>query len=139
MGHDIALLFRATANLTPEERARYCQEHDVSSEACAELESLMLFDRSETGSLTGCVADAAGDAFRGGSEDLAGRRYGPWEIVRLLGGGGMGAVYLARRADGEVEQTVAVKLIRDWADGAFFRENFLREPYSGAAEPPRRP
>ncbi len=35
-----------------------------------------------------------------------------YEILRTLGEGGMGAVYLAARRDGEVEQTVALKLIR---------------------------
>src|ERR1035441_321722 len=36
---------------------------------------------------------------------------GPYELDRLLGRGGMGAVYLAHRADGQFEQKVAIKLI----------------------------
>lgn len=42
---------------------------------------------------------------------LAGRRLGPWEIIRPLGRGGMGAVYLGRRADGLFERQVAIKLL----------------------------
>ncbi len=47
-----------------------------------------------------------------GSDNLPARkRVGPYELDRLLGRGGMGAVYLARRADGQFEQKVAIKLI----------------------------
>lgn len=40
-----------------------------------------------------------------------GRRIGPWRILELLGQGGMGAVFLAERADGAFERRVAVKLL----------------------------
>ena len=39
------------------------------------------------------------------------RRVGPYELRHLLGRGGMGAVYLAERVDGQFEQRVAVKII----------------------------
>lgn len=45
-----------------------------------------------------------------------GQRVGPYRIVRELGRGGMGAVYLAERADGLYEQTVALKLIKRGMD-----------------------
>jgi serine/threonine-protein kinase len=41
----------------------------------------------------------------------AARLFPGYEVLRLLGRGGMGAVYLARRADEEYEQRVAVKLL----------------------------
>ena len=44
---------------------------------------------------------------------MEGRRYGAYEICRLIGAGGMGEVYEGRRADGEFEQRVAIKIIRD--------------------------
>ena len=40
-----------------------------------------------------------------------GTRFGPWAIDELLGHGGMGAVYLAHRADGAYQRQVALKLI----------------------------
>jgi len=43
----------------------------------------------------------------------AGRRLGPYRLVELIGGGGMGQVYLAERVDGQYEQRVAIKLMRD--------------------------
>lgn len=39
-------------------------------------------------------------------------RVGPWRLIRILGRGGMGAVYLAERADGQFDQKAALKLIR---------------------------
>ena len=44
--------------------------------------------------------------------DLAGERIGPYRIVRSLGRGGMGEVFLAERADEQFQQQVAIKLVR---------------------------
>src|SRR5580704_12091441 len=38
------------------------------------------------------------------------KRVGAYEIERLIGRGGMGAVYVANRADGNFDQRVAIKL-----------------------------
>lgn len=43
---------------------------------------------------------------------LAPGPFGPFRALRLLGSGGMGEVWLCERADGEVEQRVAVKRVR---------------------------
>ncbi len=55
------------------------------------------------------------------------KRVGPYEIDRLLGRGGMGAVYLAHRVDGHFEQKVAVKLIEQPLATELFRERFRQE------------
>ena len=55
------------------------------------------------------------------------KRAGPYEIDRLLGRGGMGAVYLAHRADGQFEQQVAIKLIDLPLATDLFRERFRQE------------
>ncbi len=41
----------------------------------------------------------------------AGSRLGPWELVRPLGSGGMGIVWLARRVDGQATMQAAIKLL----------------------------
>ncbi len=41
-----------------------------------------------------------------------GEMIGPWRLVRELGQGGMGEVFLAERADGQFAQTAALKLVR---------------------------
>jgi serine/threonine protein kinase len=55
------------------------------------------------------------------------RRYGPWQAVRVLGVGGMGSVLLVRRADGEFEQTAALKLVAPHLAGPYFLERFRIE------------
>ena len=57
----------------------------------------------------------------------AGRLVGPYWLGRLLGRGGMGAVYLAHRADGEFQQEVAIKLIDVPLASEQFRELFRME------------
>ena len=44
-------------------------------------------------------------------EDAIGSRVGQYEIIRLLGSGAMGCVYLARRADGLYNKDVAIKIM----------------------------
>ena len=50
---------------------------------------------------------------------------GPWTLQRPIGRGGSGEVWLGVRNDGQFEQQVAIKLLRDWEPGDVPR--FLRE------------
>jgi serine/threonine protein kinase len=50
------------------------------------------------------------------SDGMSGARVGAYEVVREIGRGGMGAVYLARRADDEFEKLVAIKLLKRGTD-----------------------
>ena len=52
---------------------------------------------------------AAETTFQGG---LEGHRMGSWKLVREIGRGGMGVVYLAQRAAGDFEQQAALKLVQ---------------------------
>jgi serine/threonine-protein kinase len=52
---------------------------------------------------------------------------GPYRLVRELGHGGMGIVYLAERADGQFEQHVALKLIKRGMDSDEILRRFLAE------------
>jgi tetratricopeptide (TPR) repeat protein/predicted Ser/Thr protein kinase len=54
-------------------------------------------------------------------------RIGHYRVLREIGSGGMGVVYLAERDDGEYQQTVAIKVIRRGARDPAFAKLFLRE------------
>jgi non-specific serine/threonine protein kinase/serine/threonine-protein kinase len=58
---------------------------------------------------------------------MVGRRIGPYQIVREIGHGGMGAVYLATRADDQYRKQVAIKLIRHGMDTDFVLRRFRTE------------
>jgi len=58
---------------------------------------------------------------------MEGRRLGPFEILREIGHGGMGTVFLARRADGLFEQKVAVKVINPHIASSDFVHRFQQE------------
>src|SRR3981189_1978311 len=46
---------------------------------------------------------------------MMGERIGPYRVLRTLGAGGMGEVYLAERADAQFEQQVAIKVVHGGA------------------------
>lgn len=58
---------------------------------------------------------------------VEGMRLGPWRLLRPLGSGGMGAVWLAARADGAYERQVALKLPHAHLPAGAQRERFQRE------------
>jgi eukaryotic-like serine/threonine-protein kinase len=72
-----------------------------------DVESLLTFadDEAFLGAPVGDVAPPPPDP-------NAGKQLGPYRILRELGHGGMGSVYLAERVDGQFDQHVALKVIR---------------------------
>jgi eukaryotic-like serine/threonine-protein kinase len=77
-----------------------------------EVESLL----AQTTSVFEECADKATAPLRRDMVLATGRRIGAYAIVRELGRGGMGAVYLANRADGEFEKQVAIKVLKRGTD-----------------------
>jgi tetratricopeptide (TPR) repeat protein len=81
--------------------------------ACEREEMITATSRSETGVGLKVWSDR--------------KRIGPYELDHLIGRGGMSAVYLARRADGQFDQQVAIKLIDLPFVTALFQERFRQE------------
>jgi serine/threonine protein kinase len=60
-------------------------------------------------------------------DDMVGKPVGAYKIEREVGRGGMGAVYLATRADAQFEKQVAIKLVKRGMDSDFVIRRFLGE------------
>jgi eukaryotic-like serine/threonine-protein kinase len=61
-------------------------------------------------------AEFAATRLRSEEPDRIGERVGAYVIARQLGRGGMGAVYLGERADGQFEKQVAIKILKRGTD-----------------------
>ena len=118
----------AALERAPGERASFL------AQACAGDESL----RQEVETLIGSYESAGSfienPAFKGVLKDTLredspriGQRIGAYRIVREIGRGGMGAVYLAVRADDEFQKRVAIKLVKRGMDTDFILRRFRQE------------
>jgi tetratricopeptide (TPR) repeat protein/predicted Ser/Thr protein kinase len=110
MDPDAMALFHELADRSPAEREDHYVQWQVPAEVRAEVESLLRFDGTSGHSLSGYVAAAAEDALVETDAVPPGSRYGSYRVVRLLGRGGMGAVYEAEQAS--PRRVVALKVIK---------------------------
>lgn len=117
----VEALFHRALDLPRDERVQQLSEWCTSDPALA-AEVLSLLSSSDL------EKEAAGASPRSQTGDAwIGRTAGPFRLERLLGRGGMGAVYLARRVEGGFEQLAAVKIISTRLTSQWLRENFLAE------------
>jgi serine/threonine-protein kinase len=116
-------LFAEALERPPAERAAFVdQACDADPSLAAELRALLEAHANDGGFIEEIVADGAKGVVPAGAGTLRGR-FGVYEILEELGSGGMGTVFLARRADSEYEARVAVKIVRP---GLFSTETLRR-------------
>jgi len=123
MKPEVSNLFGELSGTPRAERERYYSAHFTSEELRREVESLLSFDSGPP--IENIVHNAVGLVFQEPVSD--GDYCGPFQLLRLIGRGGMGLVYLAERVDGEVRQRAAVKLLRAALDSSIARQRFLQE------------
>jgi serine/threonine protein kinase len=125
MNAQVERLLELAAQLPVEERNGFLANECCDPEIRAEVESLLPFYAGTSAYFEAAVQGVARTAQR--SFELSpGDIAGAYRIVSLIGRGGMGAVYLARRADGAFEQDVAIKVVQS-ANASFLLERFERE------------
>ena len=120
----IEALFHEAVELPPDDRDAFLRK------ACAanpgiykEVLSLLEEDLNVHSMLDGWALDAVDLQ----SEAIIGKQIGPYQITQEIGSGGMGAVYLAERTEGEFEQHVAMKLIKRGMDSNQILQRFKIE------------
>lgn len=108
-------LFHEALELPPEQRETFLAQRCGDDVALrAELRSLLAAAEGPSPLDAGPRLARTGP----GREDPAaarpapGDRVGPWLLVREIGEGGMGEVFLAERADGQFSQRVAIKFLK---------------------------
>jgi tetratricopeptide (TPR) repeat protein/tRNA A-37 threonylcarbamoyl transferase component Bud32 len=109
-------LFHAAVALPGEQRDAFLQQRCADDPPLrAEVERL-LAAHARAGDFISSPAVAAAGPWSDADQSWVGRLVGPYRVVRQIGRGGMGAVYLAERADGQYEQRVALKVIKRGMD-----------------------
>lgn len=122
---EIESIFENAIEVAPADREGWLTDRCGSDRRLREeVDALIAAHERTEGLLDGNVAAAAAAVFRDGHR---GRRIGAYRLLSELGRGGMGAVYLAERDDGQYQQRVAVKLLQASPDAEDLRRRFLAE------------
>jgi serine/threonine-protein kinase len=112
--NDIKTLLDEALEVPPEERDAFLATIAGSdAELVREVKALLALE-TQLGSFIERPLMRLGA--NGGAAERAGERLGPYRLVREIGHGGMGTVYLAERADDEFDQRVAVKILKRGLD-----------------------
>ncbi|WP_414899590.1 protein kinase domain-containing protein [Sphingomonas flavalba] len=107
----------------PDDPAAYIARADASSAVRDRAGQLLAASQGMTGIRTGAAA-LPGDV---ADNRPAPTRIGDYCVIRLLGRGGMGAVYLGERVDADFDHVVAIKLIKPGILSHDMIQRFRRE------------
>jgi eukaryotic-like serine/threonine-protein kinase len=127
-------VFHAALELEPAERAALlARECDGDKDLCCRVERLLASHR-ESGDFLASpalvdVGLVATEQYAEGlaAQTLVGQRIGPYEVIREIGRGGMGTVFLAVRADDQYRKQVAIKLVNRGMDTDTILRRFVME------------
>jgi len=123
---EIQRLFDAALDLPASARTAFVESQEADPAVRREVLSLLLHDGLAEPFFAGAIRSEASSLVS--SLDLReGLAIGPYRVLSVLGRGGMGAVYLAERADGCFEQRVALKVIQSSNQAAFLLDRFQQE------------
>ena len=110
-------VFLSVADLPAGEQARMLDAECGEDGALrAEVQSLLGSDRKSAENISSAITREAASLFV--SPDMAGSRLGTWRVVKEIGRGGMGVVYLAVRDDDQFRKQAAIKVVRHGMDTA---------------------
>jgi len=125
---EVRAIFEAALGREPSERAGFLEAACAGDAELHHEVTSLLQSHAEEGPVDRMFEEVKrGVHKRLMPDDVEGRRVGPYELIEELGSGGMGQVFRARRADGQFEQEVALKLIAFGLPSNEARTRFLIE------------
>ncbi len=93
-----------------------------------EVEMMLAVDEDASAFLEKSPVSSLGEKLMAGRDQMPeGQRIGPYRVLREIGHGGMGSVYLAERDDEHFDQQVAIKVIRRGMDSDDILRRFHNE------------
>jgi eukaryotic-like serine/threonine-protein kinase len=124
---EVESLFYAAMDRPPEERVAFLDSAcEGRPELRLEIEGLLKAD-AHTGAFIARVVEGAAESIHASQALQPGDRLGLYRILGEIGSGGMGAVYLAERNDGEFRRQVAIKVVKRGMDTAAILNRFRDE------------
>ncbi|HKP67661.1 MAG TPA: tetratricopeptide repeat protein [Pyrinomonadaceae bacterium] len=113
----VKTILQAAIDLPDGDRAAFIDKESAGDEDVRSEVETLLEAHDEAGTFIGSPIASVSDLL-GGTQGASreGQEIGAYKILREVGRGGMGAVYLAERADSQFKKQVAVKLIKRGLD-----------------------
>ncbi|NNE34466.1 MAG: serine/threonine protein kinase, partial [Rhodothermales bacterium] len=120
-------LFHSALAVGVNERAEYLLRLCPDDEALRrEVEALIIQHNEDPEFLDQPVANVTTGALSAETESTE-KKIGPYRLIRTIGTGGMGEVFLAKKEDSDVEHLVALKVVRSAVVTADARARFVNE------------
>ncbi|MEP6946940.1 MAG: serine/threonine-protein kinase [Acidobacteriota bacterium] len=122
-------IFEAVVDLPVSERSRSLADKCAGDDNMrARIEQLLAADDAAGSFLESSPFEPSVTSFAEvRSQKYVGQTIGPYHVERVIGSGGMGTVFLATRDPGELDQTVAIKIVHEGAHSNEIIRRFLIE------------
>jgi len=125
----IEALFIAALEMPAEVRDAWLADQTVDATLLTDVRALLRADAGQgdrliNEAIAGAAASLAADV---SPEPITGMLVGPYRLIREIGRGGMGTVYLAERSDEAYQAKVAIKFVRGRLAAPELARRFLAE------------